>query len=54
MTNVQRWILLWQKQIIDKHEPGAAPASPQGCRTSQIITVGGAHRGQPLTPRSPR
>jgi hypothetical protein len=26
MTNVQLWILLWQKQIIDKHERAASPA----------------------------
>jgi hypothetical protein len=26
MTNVQLWILLWQKQIIDKHERARAAA----------------------------
>jgi len=26
ITNVQLWILLWQKQIIDKHEPAGAAA----------------------------
>ena len=27
MTNVQLWILLWQKQIIDQHERVGAAAS---------------------------
>jgi hypothetical protein len=26
MTNVQLWILLWQKQIIDKHQRAGAAA----------------------------
>jgi hypothetical protein len=26
MTNVQLWILIWQKQIIDKHEQARAAA----------------------------
>jgi hypothetical protein len=26
MTNVQLWILLWQKQIIDKHERNSLAA----------------------------
>jgi hypothetical protein len=26
MTNVQLWSLLWQKQIIDQHQPAGAAA----------------------------
>lgn len=35
MTNLQLWILLWQKQIIDKHEQARAAASLQGFPTSR-------------------
>ena len=36
MTNVQLWILLWQKQIIDKHQRAGAAAQQR----RQVTTRG--------------